>query len=128
MGWERFRLTGGFGEGCGWAGPALVANWILHLGWQSSQTTEAPHQCCQVRAVLFTHGFELQPQSAAGLYMPHHAIGSNLSLWDKKMNLGDRAYALLLGGLNEQPSHAQIRYAGHIAIFVTLPVDPHTLP
>jgi len=106
LGWERFRLTGGFGEGCGWAGPALVANWILHLG----------------------HGFELQPQSAAGLYMPHHAIGSNLSLWDKKMNLGDRAYALLLGGLNEQPSHAQIRYAGHIAIFVTLPVDPHTLP
>jgi hypothetical protein len=107
---------------------ALVANWIWHLGPQSSQTTEASHQCCQIRAVPFTHRLELQSQSPAGLHMPHHAIGSNLSLWDKKMNLGDRAYALHLGGLNEQPSDAQIRYAGHITISITFPVDPHTLP
>ncbi len=60
--------------------------------------------------------------------MPHHAIGSNWSLLDKKMKLGGRAYALHLGGLNEQPSYAQIHYAGHITISTTLPVHPHTLP
>lgn len=60
--------------------------------------------------------------------MPHYAIGSNLSLLDKKMNLGDRAYALDLGGLNEQPSNAQIRYAGHITVSITFPVHPHSLP
>jgi hypothetical protein len=57
------------------------------------------------------HRFELQSQSAAAFRMPHHAIGSNLSLLDKKVNLGGRAYALYLEGLKEQPSHAQIRYA-----------------
>jgi hypothetical protein len=57
------------------------------------------------------HRFELQSHSAAAFRMPHHAIGSNLSLLDKKVNLGGRAYALYLEGLKEQPSHAQIRYA-----------------
>ena len=60
--------------------------------------------------------------------MPHHAIGSNLPLWDKKMKLGGCAYALHLWGLNEQPSDAQIHYTGYIAISIKFPVDPHTLP
>jgi hypothetical protein len=75
----------------GQLGTGLVANWILHLGPESRQTTEPFHQCCQIRAVPFTHRFELQSQSAAGLHMPHHTIGSNLSLLDKKMKLGRRA-------------------------------------
>jgi len=98
------------------------------LGGQSSQTTEAPHQCCQIRAVPFTHRFELQSQSATGLHMPHHAIGSNLSLLDKKMKLGGCAYALHPGGLNEQPSDAQIHHTRHITVSITFPVDPHTFP
>jgi hypothetical protein len=95
---------------------------------QSGQTPKPSHQCLQIRTVLFTHCFEFQSQSAAGLHMPHYSVGSNLALLDKKMKIGRRAYALYLGGFKEQPSRAEIYNAGQIAISITFPVDPDVPP
>ena len=100
-----------------------VANVAQRL--PSGQTSKPSHQCCQIGPVLFTHCFELQSQSAAGLYVPHNGVGSNLALLNKKMKIGRRANALGLGGLNEQSSYAEVHHARQITISTAFPVDPH---
>jgi hypothetical protein len=52
-----------------------------------AELRSTPHQCCQIRAVFFTHRVELQSESTAGLHVLHDGIGSNLSLIDKKMKM-----------------------------------------
>jgi len=100
---------------------------MLHISLQSGRTSKPSHQRGQVGTVLFTHRFELQSQSAAGLYVPHNSIGSNLALFNKKMKIGRRTNVLWSGGLNEQSSHAEIHHARQITIATALPIDPYII-
>jgi hypothetical protein len=43
--------------------------------------------------------------------MPHYSVSSNLSLLDKKMEIGRRSEAFRPGGFDEQPSSAQVLHA-----------------
>jgi hypothetical protein len=79
---------------------------LIDLG----QTPEPSHQCREIRAVLFSHGFELQSQSDPGLHMPYFSLGSNVSFRDKKMEFSRRAWAFYLLGRKEQPSRAEIHH------------------
>jgi hypothetical protein len=43
--------------------------------------------------------------------MPHYSVSSNLSLLDKKMEIGRRAEAFRPGGFDEQTPSAQVLHA-----------------
>jgi len=54
------------------------------LGNQA-ESAKSFHQNCETRAIFRTHGREFQPQSTAGLYMPHNGFGPDLTFFDEKM-------------------------------------------
>jgi hypothetical protein len=58
------------------------ACWMCSLIRNSAKSF---HQNCETRAIFLTHGREFQPQSTAGLYMPHNCFGPDLTFFDEKM-------------------------------------------
>ena len=59
-------------------------------------------------AVFFAHGGEFQSQTTAGLNMPHHSFGFDLSFLDKKMEVGLRAHGPGHAREDEQTTGSQI--------------------
>jgi hypothetical protein len=75
------------------------------LGNQA-ESAKSFHQNRETRAIFLTHGREFQPQSTAGLYMPHNGFGPDLTLFDEKMYLGHRAHGSRLPSLDKQTARA----------------------
>jgi hypothetical protein len=64
------------------------------------------HQARETWAIFLVHGRELQPQATTGFYMPHNSFGSDLTFFDKKMNVCLRAHGLFLACLDKQTARA----------------------
>ena len=59
-------------------------------------------------AIFLMHGGEFQPQSTAGLHMPHNRFGPDLPFFDKKMEVGLRTHSLGLLCQDKQTAGAEI--------------------
>jgi hypothetical protein len=55
---------------------------------ERAEAAKPLHQFGEARAIFFAHGCEGQAQSTAGLYVSHNRFRSDLSFFDKKVNVG----------------------------------------
>src|SRR5712664_4986510 len=81
------------------------------------------HQIGEMAAIFLTHRGEFQPQSTAGLHMPHNGFGPDLSFLDKKMQVCFRAHSLVLVCQDKQTAGAEIANLRSIVILVGAPAD-----
>ena len=81
------------------------------------------HQIGEMAAIFLTHCGEFQPQSPAGLHMPHNGFGSDLPFFDKKMEVGLRAHSLGLMCQDKQTAGAEIANLRSVVIPVRAPAD-----
>src|SRR5882724_779439 len=81
------------------------------------------HQIRETPAIFLTHCSKFQPQSTAGLHMPHDGFGPNLSFLDKKMQVCFRAHWLVLVCQDKQTAGAEIANLRSIVIPVGAPAD-----
>ncbi len=63
------------------------------------------HQIGEMAAIFL---IEFQPQSTAGLHMPHNGFGPDRPFFDEKMEVGFRTHSLGLLRQNKQTAGAEI--------------------